>query len=130
MFSLAENSYPSQNQLVVDFDRYVVRYGDQDLPVSLTANELKVLALLVERPGYVQSREKIINVIAPKHKIVERNVDVHIQAVRRKLGDLGKNILTIRGVGYKWADAPAQEPGDRAMSRATRLGDRFRLHER
>ena len=37
--------------------------------------------------------------------VVERNVDVHVSAVRRKLGDHGDRIITIRGVGYKFAES-------------------------
>ena len=43
-------------------------------------------------------------ITAGGYQITERNVDVHVAAIRRKLGDTGKQIVTVRGIGYKFRE--------------------------
>ena len=102
--NLAADLTKSSEAMTIDFERYTIKYNNTVLPISLTLAEFKILALLVNDPGYVRSRRAIINVIAPGTKIIERNVDVHIRSLRKKLGPLGENLLTIRGLGYKWRE--------------------------
>jgi DNA-binding response OmpR family regulator len=70
--------------------------------LALTATEFKIMELLASRPGWVFSREKILDRLWGDEKTVtERSVDVHIKHLRDKLGRAGRHIRNIRGVGYK-----------------------------
>jgi len=70
--------------------------------VKLTTTEFKILEQLLKKPGYVSSRDKILDTLWGNEKIVdERTVDVHIKHLRTKLGEAGNFIKNIRGVGYK-----------------------------
>ena len=74
-------------------------------PLLFTLAEFKLLASLLEKPEQVFSRSELLTKIAGGDvHLVSRNVDVHILAIRRKLGDQASMIQTIRGVGYKCQD--------------------------
>jgi two-component system phosphate regulon response regulator PhoB len=71
-------------------------------PVELTATEFKLLRLLMERQGRVQTREHLLlNVWNYSTEIETRTVDTHVRRLREKLGDEAGWIETIRGVGYR-----------------------------
>ncbi len=73
--------------------------------IELTATEFKLLRLLMERPGRVQTREHLLlNVWNYSTEIETRTVDTHIRRLREKLGEEANWIETIRGVGYRIAD--------------------------
>jgi two-component system phosphate regulon response regulator PhoB len=73
--------------------------------VDLTATEFRILQMFTEQPGWVFSRDAIIEHVRGKgYSCTPRSVDVLIVGLRRKLGALGKNIQTIRGVGYRYRD--------------------------
>jgi len=70
---------------------------------DLTSTEFRLLRMLIERRGWVFSREQILDYLWGKDKIViDRTVDVHIKNLRMKLGAAGEYIKNIRGVGYKF----------------------------
>ncbi|MEN9359904.1 MAG: hypothetical protein RL095_1439 [Verrucomicrobiota bacterium] len=72
-------------------------------PLKLTAVEYKLLLTLLRKPGRVFTRERILEAVRGDDVILtSRTVDVHILALRRKLGPAGELIETIRGVGYKF----------------------------
>ncbi len=73
---------------------------------ELTHTEFRILHLLARKPGWVFTRSQIVNE-AQGHDVIvtDRSVDVHIVAIRRKLGPLGRSIETVRGVGYRLKDA-------------------------
>lgn len=89
--------------LVVDPVRHEVRVGDE--AISLTATEFRLLYRLGSRPGRVFTREQLIRqAVGEDVVILERNIDVHVRAVRKKLGEHADLIETIRGVGYRFRD--------------------------
>ena len=89
--------------LVIDSEAHRVHVEGRE--VSLTALEFRLLWTLVQRPGRVYSRNELVDEItAGEALIIDRNVDVHVSAIRKKLGDAGKVIATVRGVGYKCSD--------------------------
>jgi two-component system alkaline phosphatase synthesis response regulator PhoP len=89
--------------LVIDMARHEVRIGGE--LVRLTTTELKILHQLASRPRRAFTREQLLNrVVGEGAVIVDRNIDVHIRAVRKKLGDYARMIQTIRGVGYRFVD--------------------------
>ncbi len=74
-------------------------------PLVLTATEFKILHLLARRPGWVFTRYQIVDGIrGPNYPVTERAIDVQVVALRRKLGDHGALIETVRGVGYRFKD--------------------------
>ncbi len=71
--------------------------------VDLTNFEFKILEVLMSNIGIVFSRSQLLQYLRGDDgfEISERAIDVQIVNLRRKLGDLGENIETVRGVGYK-----------------------------
>ncbi len=79
-------------------------------PIQLTLTEFKLLHFLVSNRGRAFTRNQLLNaVVGQEAIIIDRNVDVHVATLRRKLGDCGANILTIRGLGYKFRESPSTE---------------------
>ena len=84
----------------LDIPRHEVRVAAQ--PVALTATEFKLLQILVERRGRVQSRERLLqDVWGYDNPIDSRTVDTHMRRLREKLGVAADHLETIRGVGYR-----------------------------
>ena len=74
-------------------------------PVELTFTEFNILKFLAQRPGWVFTRSQIVdNVRGSDYHVTERSVDVHVLGLRRKLGDFGDVIETVRGVGYRFKE--------------------------
>ncbi|HYE18462.1 MAG TPA: response regulator transcription factor [Tepidisphaeraceae bacterium] len=92
-----------QGDLVIDVARHEVTAAGR--PVSLTATEFRILQFLASRPGRVLSRDDIIDAALGRDaNVFDRTIDVHITAIRRKLGKASDQIETIRGFGYKFRD--------------------------
>ncbi|MBN2205554.1 MAG: response regulator [Thermoleophilia bacterium] len=95
-------------QLTIHPGRHEVLAGD--VPVSLTATEFRILVFLSRRPGWVFTRQQIVDaaqgddVYVADRFVTDRSVDVHIVSLRRKLGACGAYIETVRGVGYRLRD--------------------------
>ncbi|MDF1525714.1 MAG: response regulator transcription factor [bacterium] len=82
--------------------REVTSGGDS---VDLTFTEFNILEFLVRRPGWVFTRSQIVdNIRGNDYHVTERSVDVHILGLRKKLGDFGDVIETVRGVGYRFKE--------------------------
>jgi two-component system, OmpR family, alkaline phosphatase synthesis response regulator PhoP len=76
------------------------------IPIILTTTEFRILHFLARRPGWVFSREKIINAVKGEdYAVTDRSVDVQIVGLRKKLGPAGECIQTVRGVGYKFKES-------------------------
>lgn len=89
--------------LQIDTDRHEVMVKGELVP--LTATEFKLLSLLASRAGRVFTRQQIIETIHEGYAAVtDRSVDVQVVSLRRKLGEVGRNIETVRGVGYRFRD--------------------------
>lgn len=74
-------------------------------PVDLTATEFRVLTFLARRPGWVFTRYQIVDAVhGENYPVTERSVDVQIVGLRKKLGEAGKLIETVRGVGYRFKE--------------------------
>lgn len=73
-----------------------------DRPVELTFTEFRILHLLARRPGWVFTRSQIVDSVrGVDYPVTDRAVDVHIVGLRKKLGQSGGYIETVRGVGYR-----------------------------
>ncbi len=87
----------------VNLDTYDVTVDDE--PIQLTATEFKLLASLLQAAGRVLTRHELISrAMGAGVRITDRAVDVHLAAVRKKLGSQGKLIKTVRGVGYQMCE--------------------------
>ena len=74
-------------------------------PVDLSATEFAILEFMMRNPGWVFSRNQIIDAVKGKdYPVTERSVDVQILGLRKKLGTAGNRIETVRGVGYRFQD--------------------------
>jgi len=74
-------------------------------PVSLTLTEFKILRFLASRPGWVFTRYQIVDAVKGEdYAVTERAVDVQIVGLRKKLGEAGTCIETVRGVGYRFRE--------------------------
>jgi len=88
----------------LDQDRYTVTAGEK--PVELTFKEFELLRYLMSNPQVVLSREAIMrSVWGTDYEGESRTVDMHIKTLRQKLGESGKNIGTVRNVGYVISDS-------------------------
>jgi two-component system phosphate regulon response regulator PhoB len=87
--------------LTVDLTRHEVLVDGR--PVKFTATELRLLHFLAAHPGRVFTREQLLRrVMGEQAMIVDRNVDVHVRAIRGKLGRRRDDLETVRGVGYRF----------------------------
>lgn len=84
----------------LDTTRHAVQIHDEAITMSVT--EFSILEFLLRNPGWVFSRGQIIEAVkGSDYPVTERSVDVQILAIRKKLGDIGRKIETVRGIGYR-----------------------------
>jgi len=89
--------------VIIDAGKYEVCVEDK--VIFFTAKEFKILYFLASHPGRVFTRDNLMSsAMGEDTLIVDRNIDVHIQAVRKKLGTYRYLVETIRGVGYRFKD--------------------------
>ena len=89
--------------VVIDEDLHQLTVDGKN--VLLTATEFRLLKLLMERKGRVQTRDHLlVNVWNYDTDIETRTVDTHVRRVREKLGQYARMIETVRGVGYRAVD--------------------------
>jgi two-component system phosphate regulon response regulator PhoB len=94
----------------VDRAGHRVLVGGMEIPA--TALEFRILELLVERRGRVQTRERLLaDAWRDDDEVSERAIDTHIKRLREKLGDAADWIETVRGVGYRFREPAEAEPG-------------------
>ncbi len=92
-----------RKELIINSGRREVLLEGQSL--TLTFSEFEILALLARRPGWVFTRSQIVNnVKGDDYPVTDRSIDVQIVGLRKKLGQHGEYIETIRGVGYRFQD--------------------------
>lgn len=92
-----------RGRLTIDPGSHEVFCGEK--AVELTATEYHLLHFLASHPGYVYSRSAIIDgALGRDITVLERTIDVHVMALRRKLGKCGEWIETVRGFGYKFRE--------------------------
>lgn len=91
----------SYETIVLNLDSKMATLNGEDM--SLTKLEFELLALLIQNPNRVFSREELLNRCWPQNVFVlDRTVDVNITRLRKKLGQYGKNIRTRVGYGYSF----------------------------
>jgi two-component system phosphate regulon response regulator PhoB len=89
--------------LSIDVPRHLVTV--QGKRVDLTVTEFKLLSLLAQRRGRVQSREQLLQDVWEYDNIIDtRTVDTHMRRLREKLGRAARYLDTVRGVGYRFVE--------------------------
>lgn len=87
----------------MEVDRYLLRRKDKAIP--LTLSEFGILRRLLSNRGKVLTRNQLLDDVQNDDAfIIDRNIDVHIAALRKKLGPHFEGIETVRGVGYRFKD--------------------------
>ena len=90
--------------VAIDIPRHLAAVNGR--PVELTATEFKLLTLLAQRRGRVQSRDQLLQDVWEYDSIIDtRTVDTHMRRLREKLGVAAKYLDTVRGVGYRFVEA-------------------------
>ncbi|MBI3850055.1 MAG: response regulator transcription factor [Verrucomicrobia bacterium] len=90
-------------ELCVDIPRHQASMKGK--PIELTATEFKLLTVLVQRRGRVQSREQLLKDVWDYDRLIDtRTVDTHMRRLREKLGPAAKYLDTVRGVGYRFVE--------------------------
>jgi two-component system alkaline phosphatase synthesis response regulator PhoP len=93
-------------EFTLEIDRYILRKGDKTIP--LTLSEFGILRRMVTNRGKVLTRNQLLDDINNDDAfIVDRNIDVHIASLRKKLGPTFDWIETVRGVGYRFKEDSA-----------------------
>ena len=97
------NSRIEREGIVIDPAQFKVIVKGE--PLEFTLTEFKILSILAANPGRVYTRQLLLEKIQGGDPYVDdRNIDVHVRAIRRKLGSLSESVITVRGVGYKFRE--------------------------
>jgi DNA-binding response OmpR family regulator len=92
-------------RLGITIDRRRYQAAAEGRPLALTRSEFRLLDTLIRQPGRVFDRGELIDAaLGEDTMVMERTIDVHIRALRRKLGSNAEVIETVRGVGYRFRD--------------------------
>lgn len=103
-------SEQSSNDCVIRAHELVIHPGRHEVlaagsPLTLTLTEFRLLQFLAQRPGWAFSRNQIVDAVkGDDYPVTERSVDVQVAGLRKKLGDFGGYIETVRGVGYRFKE--------------------------
>jgi len=96
-----ETSQVKIEELTIDPQRHEAKLSG--VLLDLTRTEFRILHFLSRHPGWVFTRTQIVdNVHGDDYPVTDRSVDVQIVGLRKKLGEFGVNIETVRGVGYRF----------------------------
>jgi two-component system phosphate regulon response regulator PhoB len=112
MQAVMRRTEPAQPASLITFgslriDRHAHRVWVGSEEVALTALEFKLLVTLYDRQNRVQSRNQLLSdVWGIEAEVETRTVDTHVKRLREKLGDAGKYVETVRGVGYRFSAEP------------------------
>jgi DNA-binding response OmpR family regulator len=99
----AEGDVVRQGEVEVDRARFQVKVGG--LQVAMTLAEFRLFDALISRPGIVLSRDRLLDAVTGGEGVlIDRNIDVHVRSIRKKLGESRDLIQTVRGLGYKFRE--------------------------
>jgi two-component system, OmpR family, alkaline phosphatase synthesis response regulator PhoP len=98
-----EKDVITAGNLSIDLSKHEARIDGKTL--ELTLSEFKLLSFLMRKQGRVFTRNQLLDaVVGPDVFVTERNIDVHVASLRKKLGKHGSSIITVRGVGYRFEE--------------------------
>ena len=91
------------HNIIIDLTRHRVTIDGNE--IILTHTESKVLTLMTTQPGRVFTRYQIVDAVhGEDYPVTDRSVDVQIVGLRKKMGEAGNYIETIRGIGYRFKE--------------------------
>jgi two-component system phosphate regulon response regulator PhoB len=93
----------------IRIDKRSYRVTVEEEVVPLTPTEFRILETLMRQPGRAFTRHDLMDAAIADAIVLERTIDVHIKALRKKLGEAGDDIETVRGVGYRFHEAKPVE---------------------
>lgn len=96
-----EGSRIAHDSVDIDFSAHRVTVDGAE--VALTLTEFKILGELLKQSGQVLTRERLRERALGNLNVTDRTIDVHMASLRKKLGLVGNQIETVRGVGYRFA---------------------------
>jgi len=103
-------SAPEGGDTTLNLDGLYLHLGRHEVtvngdPVNLTLTEFRILHHLARHPGWVYTRSQIVDAVRGEgYAITDRAIDVQVVGLRKKLGDKGALIETVRGIGYRFRD--------------------------
>ena len=95
---------------IINFDGILINPGQHkvsinDTRLDLTPSEFRILHFLARRPGWVYTRDQIIDAVRGEgYAITDRAIDVQVVGLRKKMGGFGAWIETVRGIGYRFRE--------------------------
>ncbi len=93
----------SHHGVMVDRRRFVAVLGDD--PLKLTKSEFQLLETLIRQPGRAFGRAELVDAaLGEDTMVLERTIDVHVRALRKKMGPAADLIETVRGIGYRFRE--------------------------
>lgn len=101
---------PSGSEGIIEVDDLQVDVGRHEVyvgltPIKLTLTEFRLLQTLLSGIGRIFTRDQLIDKLrGGEVAIVDRNIDVHVSSLRKKLKEYGSRIYTVRGVGYRFLE--------------------------
>jgi len=102
-----ERPVTASGPVLLDSERHSVSV--EGVAITLTNTEFRLLKALMVADGRLRSREQLIDtILGPDIAVVDRTIDVHVAALRKKLGSASTWVQTIRGAGYVWR-RPSQD---------------------
>jgi two-component system phosphate regulon response regulator PhoB len=102
--------HTEESKNIIKHDALTIHMGMRsvhinDQPVNLTFSQFQILAYLASRAGWVFTRTQIVDAVrGDDYPVTDRSIDTQIVGLRKKLGDYGDCIETVRGVGYKFRE--------------------------
>ncbi|MEL6106552.1 MAG: response regulator transcription factor [Planctomycetota bacterium] len=100
---LDDHESATHRNVTVDRRRFVVTVDDE--PLRLTKSEFRLLDTLIRQPGRAFGRSELVDAALGEDTVVlDRTIDVHVRALRKKMGDAADLIETVRGVGYRFRE--------------------------
>lgn len=90
-----------QRPIYIDYSKHQVKVDGK--PIFMTIAEFKLLSVLIKKKGEVLTRDSLLHFISGDDAyVIDRNIDVHILSIRKKLGKYRDLIKTVRGIGYSY----------------------------
>ncbi|MEA1980046.1 MAG: response regulator [candidate division Zixibacteria bacterium] len=100
---ITEQSLIERDNIIINPGKFEVLVSSK--PITLTLTEFQILHQLAKKPGWVFTRDQLIDSIRGEDTIItDRSIDVQIVGLRKKLGKSGHQIETVRGIGYRFKE--------------------------
>lgn len=100
---LGDHDSVTHKGVTVDRRRFVVTFEGEQL--KLTRSEFRLLDTLIRQPGRAFGRGELVDAaLGEDTMVLERTIDVHVRALRKKMGDAADLIETVRGIGYRFQE--------------------------